>query len=44
MPSSRSIGAYSLVALSNEALLGVRDPLGVRPLILGRIPAVPAAA
>jgi amidophosphoribosyltransferase len=31
------IGAYSLVALSNEALLGVRDPLGVRPLILGRI-------
>src|SRR6516225_5039759 len=31
------MGAYSLVALSNEALLGVRDPLGVRPLILGRI-------
>ena len=31
------IGAYSLVALSNEALIGVRDPLGVRPLILGRI-------
>ena len=24
-------------ALSNEALMGVRDPLGVRPLILGRI-------
>jgi len=32
------IGAYSLVALSNEALMGVRDPLGVRPLILGRLP------
>jgi amidophosphoribosyltransferase len=32
------VGAYSLVALSNEALYGVRDPLGVRPLILGRIP------
>ncbi len=32
------VGAYSLVALSNEALIGVRDPLGVRPLILGRIP------
>ena len=32
------VGAYSLVALSNEALMGVRDPLGVRPLILGRIP------
>ena len=31
------IGAYSLVALYNEALMGVRDPLGVRPLILGRI-------
>jgi len=31
------IGAYSLVALSNEALIGARDPLGVRPLILGRI-------
>ncbi len=31
------VGAYSLVALYNEALMGVRDPLGVRPLILGRI-------
>ncbi len=31
------IGAYSLVALSNQALMGVRDPLGVRPLILGRV-------
>src|ERR1700686_443157 len=30
-------GAYSLIALSNDAMLGVRDPLGVRPLILGRI-------
>jgi amidophosphoribosyltransferase len=32
------VGAYSLVALSNEALIGARDPLGVRPLILGRVP------
>jgi amidophosphoribosyltransferase len=32
------VGAYSLVALSNDALIGARDPLGVRPLILGRIP------
>ena len=32
------VGAYSLVALSNQALIGVRDPLGVRPLILGRLP------
>ncbi|MBX5452936.1 MAG: amidophosphoribosyltransferase [Acidobacteriia bacterium] len=31
------VGAYSLVALSNEALIGARDPLGVRPLILGRL-------
>jgi len=31
------VGAWSLVALTNEALIGVRDPLGVRPLILGRI-------
>ncbi|MBB2203969.1 amidophosphoribosyltransferase [Gluconacetobacter takamatsuzukensis] len=32
------LGAYSLVVLSRDALIGVRDPLGVRPLILGRIP------
>ncbi|WP_291424318.1 amidophosphoribosyltransferase [Acidocella sp.] len=31
------IGAYSLVALTDEHLIGVRDPLGVRPLILGRV-------
>ena len=31
------IGAYSLIALTNDALMGARDPLGVRPLILGRI-------
>ncbi len=31
------VGAYSLVALSHEQLMGVRDPLGVRPLILGRL-------
>jgi hypothetical protein len=30
-------GAYSLVALTNGALIGVRDPLGVRPLVLGRL-------
>jgi len=30
-------GAYSLVALTKDALIGVRDPLGVRPLVLGRI-------
>ncbi len=31
------IGAYALIALTEESLMGVRDPLGVRPLILGRI-------
>lgn len=30
-------GAYSLVVLSNVALIGVRDPNGVRPLVLGRL-------
>lgn len=29
-------GAYSLVALHNGALVGARDPFGVRPLVLGR--------
>lgn len=31
-------GAYSLVVLSQDALMGVRDPMGVRPLVLGRMP------
>jgi amidophosphoribosyltransferase len=31
------VGAYSLICLSNESMMGVRDPLGVRPLILGRV-------
>ncbi|WP_426956521.1 amidophosphoribosyltransferase [Muricoccus radiodurans] len=30
-------GAYSLVGLHDGALIGVRDPLGVRPLVLGRL-------
>ncbi|MGE3247905.1 MAG: amidophosphoribosyltransferase, partial [Beijerinckiaceae bacterium] len=30
-------GAYSLVALTNKKLIGVRDPLGIRPLVLGSI-------
>jgi amidophosphoribosyltransferase len=29
------VGAYSLVAMTNEMVVGVRDPLGVRPLVLG---------
>ncbi|HVC53814.1 MAG TPA: amidophosphoribosyltransferase [Stellaceae bacterium] len=30
-------GAYSLVALSQESLIGLRDPVGVRPLVIGRL-------
>jgi amidophosphoribosyltransferase len=29
-------GAYSLVVLTKDAVIGVRDPLGFRPLVLGR--------
>ncbi len=30
-------GAYSLVALTSKKLIGVRDPFGVRPLVLGML-------
>jgi len=30
-------GAYSLVALTRRKLIGVRDPHGVRPLVLGQL-------
>jgi amidophosphoribosyltransferase len=30
-------GAYSVVAISQDEVIGVRDPLGVRPLVLGRL-------
>ena len=30
-------GAYSLVAMTSDAIIGARDPLGVRPLVLGRL-------
>jgi amidophosphoribosyltransferase len=33
----RLIGAYSLVILTEDTLFGVRDPLGVRPLCLGKL-------
>ncbi len=33
----RVTGAYSLVILTNDTLIGVRDPLGVRPLCLGKL-------
>src|SRR5712691_4527736 len=30
-------GAYSLAALSQDSVIGLRDPLGVRPLVLGKL-------
>ncbi len=30
-------GAYTLVMLTRDAVVGVRDPLGIRPLCLGRL-------
>src|SRR5918997_6905993 len=30
-------GAYALVALSNKKLMGARDPLGIRPLVIGEL-------
>jgi amidophosphoribosyltransferase len=30
-------GAYSLVCLTSEGMLACRDPLGIRPLVMGRL-------
>lgn len=32
----RVVGAYSLVILTHDKLIAVRDPMGFRPLVLGR--------
>ena len=37
-------GAYALVAMSNKKLIGARDPLGIRPLILGDVNGCPVLA
>ncbi|MDR3500866.1 MAG: amidophosphoribosyltransferase [Parvibaculum sp.] len=34
-------GAYALVALTPKKLIGARDPLGIRPLVLGRLNGAP---
>jgi amidophosphoribosyltransferase len=38
---SRIEGAYALVALTNKKLIGARDPLGIRPLLLGELDGCP---
>jgi amidophosphoribosyltransferase len=35
---ARVQGAYSLLFLANDAIIAVRDPLGIRPLCLGILP------
>ena len=30
-------GGYSLVIMTNKKLVGVRDPIGIRPLVLGKL-------
>src|SRR5258708_7241003 len=30
-------GAYAFVGLTNKKLIGARDPLGIRPLVLGEL-------
>ena len=37
-------GAYALVALTNKKLIGARDPLGIRPLVLGELDGRPILA
>ncbi len=39
---SRLRGAYSLVLLTKTHMMAVRDPMGIRPLCLGRLPGHPA--
>ncbi|MDF2368081.1 amidophosphoribosyltransferase [Sneathiella sp.] len=34
---SKITGAYSLVALTSKKMIGMRDPHGVRPLVLGKL-------
>jgi amidophosphoribosyltransferase len=37
-------GAYAFVGLTNKKLVGARDPLGIRPLVVGRLDGCPILA
>ena len=37
-------GGYALVAMTNKKMIGVRDPLGIRPLVLGELDGKPVLA
>ncbi|MDA9652058.1 amidophosphoribosyltransferase [Pelagibacteraceae bacterium] len=37
-------GAYALVILTNKKLIGIRDPYGIRPLVLGDLNGAPVLA
>jgi amidophosphoribosyltransferase len=37
-------GAYSFVGLTNKKLVGARDPLGIRPLVMGELDGSPILA
>ena len=37
-------GGYALVAITNKKLIGARDPLGIRPLVLGDLEGKPVLA
>lgn len=34
-------GAYALIALTQDHLIGLRDPVGIRPLVLGKLGTMP---
>src|SRR5213082_784121 len=37
-------GAYAFVGLTNKKLIGARDPLGIRPLVIGKLDGCPILA
>ncbi len=41
---ARVEGAYAFVAITNKKLIGARDPLGIRPLVLGDLNGSPILA